>query len=285
MSLVLALSGRELGLTAAQIFKLVPAYAEGNEEAQQKRFTRDKADLLDLGFNLETDRNYLGETVYRLRKGSGISADLTATEEFLVHAAAGLWSDELEPDFTLRLKAALTSPEIMPSSHLASLRAVAAFAKAVSLEQPVLFTYRRRDGDKQRRRVDPWYIFMQEGSLYLAGYDHLRRERRVFRLSRVDDADIEILPQQMLMPPPAQKSGLMLVTPLLVVREGAAPLTRQHTTRLANEAPAGWEVHDGNAASLGVWLERVLGEVEDVVVLGPPSLVEAVDSRLEALGE
>ncbi|EPD30477.1 helix-turn-helix transcriptional regulator [Gleimia europaea] len=285
LGLVLALSKRELGLTASQIFDLVPGYEEQGL-ARERRFTRDKADLKDMGFNLKTGVNHEGDEIYILEKGTGIEADLTPAEELLVHAAGGLWSQDREPNFAARLHAILNNPGSMPQTSLSGLRAVAAFARAVTEGKQVVFTYMKPHGDALRRTVEPWYMFLQDGNLYLCGFDRGRQEKRTFRLSRVDESNIEILDEPITTTPCADDDrGLFLITPTLAIKEGAALLTRQHTSVIGQEAPRGWEIHEGRAGSLGVWLERVLGEIENIVVLGPPALVHAVDRRIDALGE
>jgi predicted DNA-binding transcriptional regulator YafY len=60
--------------------------------------------------------------------------------------------------------------------------AAAAFA-AVGARQAVEFTYRG-----ERRVVDPWSLSFHRGRWYLAGFDHLRGEERLYRLDRVDGA-------------------------------------------------------------------------------------------------
>ncbi|MDK7143820.1 WYL domain-containing protein [Gleimia europaea] len=285
LGLVLALSKRELGLTATQIFDLVPGY-EVQGPARERRFTRDKADLKDMGFNLKTGVNHSGDEIYILEKGAGIEADLTPAEELLVHAASGLWSKDREPNFYARLHAILTNPGSMPQTSLSGLRAVAAFARAVTEGKLVVFTYKKPYSDVLRRTVEPWYMFLQDGNLYMCGYDRGRQDKRTFRLSRVDENNIEILDEPIVTAPAEDDDrGLFLISPTLAIKEGAALLTRQHTRATGQPVPSGWEIHEGKAGSLGVWLERVLGEIDNIVVLGPPSLVRAVDRRIEALGE
>ncbi|WP_072341493.1 helix-turn-helix transcriptional regulator [Actinomyces urinae] len=285
LGLVLALSRRELGLTAAQIFNLVPGY-EVQDSARERLFTRDKATLKDMGFNLKTRVNHEGNEIYVLKKGTGIEADLTPVEELLVHAAGGLWSKEREPNFSARLHAILNNPGSMPQTSLSGLRAVAAFARAVTEGKPVVFTYNKAYSESLRRTVEPWYLFLQDGNLYMCGFDRGRQEKRTFRLSRVDEDNIEILEEPIsTAPSPDDDRGLFLVTPQLAIKEGAALLTRQHTSLTDVQAPQGWEIHEGRAGSLGVWLERLLGEIDNIVVLGPPALVRTVDRRIDALGE
>lgn len=284
LSLVLALSKRELGVTAAEIAKLVPAYTEGDEEARRKRFTRDKEDLKEFGFRLSTHTNGYGEEVYRLERGVSFEADLSATQRLLVRAAAGQWSEEAEPDFATRLMGAIQRPDNVPRSGLSASRAVAAFALATTREQPVRFTYAKPGAKPEVRVVEPWYLFLQEGNLYVRGFDRMREDTRTFRLSRVAPDGITILDEPFTSTPEIG-SGLDLVAPVIAALEGEAPLIRGRSVAAEGTLPAGWDLLEGNPASLGEWLELCLSEIEHVVVLEPATLREAVDVRIEAMEE
>jgi predicted DNA-binding transcriptional regulator YafY len=52
----------------------------------------------------------------------------------------------------------------------------------------VQITYRARDGRITARTVNPYGVVFQSGHWYLAGWDHLRRAERTFRLDRVKTA-------------------------------------------------------------------------------------------------
>jgi predicted DNA-binding transcriptional regulator YafY len=49
----------------------------------------------------------------------------------------------------------------------------------------VHIAYRARNGQASERSVDPYGVVFQSGRWYLAGWDHLRRATRTFRLDRV----------------------------------------------------------------------------------------------------
>jgi predicted DNA-binding transcriptional regulator YafY len=54
----------------------------------------------------------------------------------------------------------------------------------------VQITYRARDGRTTARTVNPYGVVFQSGRWYLAGWDHLRRAVRTFRLDRVQAATV-----------------------------------------------------------------------------------------------
>ncbi|HHT41645.1 MAG TPA: WYL domain-containing protein [Actinomyces sp.] len=296
LGLVMALSNRERGLTKEKIFKLVPGYDQGTEESIEKRFTRDKEELRDLGFKLETKLDpYLRETYILAEHKDALAPDLTSQERLLAQAAANLWSSSEEPEFHARLLATVSTdngPEEgpqPPKSELSGTRAVATIARAISANKPVRFAYVKTNStETETRTIEPWYLFLEAGNLYVRGFDLKRNDERVFRLSRVDaDKKIEILDQEFSQPiPQDDRSGLDKITPTLAVKKERAALLRQHSSaleNLENKLPDGWELLIGMPASFREWVDRVLAEIEDVVVLEPTAFRDFIDERIDAL--
>lgn len=62
---------------------------------------------------------------------------------------------------------------------------VATLSSAVQQRQQVLLRYRSWGGDESERAFDPYGIVFNEGYWYTAGYCHLRRDLRTFRLDRI----------------------------------------------------------------------------------------------------
>jgi predicted DNA-binding transcriptional regulator YafY len=54
----------------------------------------------------------------------------------------------------------------------------------------IRIAYRARDGQTTERTVDPYGVVFQNGRWYLAGWDHLRRAFRTFRLDRVQATQV-----------------------------------------------------------------------------------------------
>lgn len=291
----MALSNRERGLTKEKIFELVPGYSEGSEETIEKRFTRDKEELAELGFNLELKSDPLHGQKYVLQKHADVLApDLTAQERLLAQAAANLWSSSEEPDFHLRLLATVSAGDTesgpnSPRSELSGTKAVATIAKAISENKPVRFAYTKTDSARtETRTIEPWYLFLESGNLYVRGFDQERKDKRVFRLSRVNpDKKLEILDEEFTQPiPEDERSGLDKITPLLAVKSDSGALVRQHSHVLENDErnlPDGWDLMIGTPASFREWIDRVLGEIENVVVLEPEDFRTSIDDRIDAL--
>ncbi len=61
--------------------------------------------------------------------------------------------------------------------------------QAVQERRSVSVRYRSREGAETHRTVDPYGVAWTEGLWYLAGYCHLRRDLRTFRLDRIASAE------------------------------------------------------------------------------------------------
>ncbi len=84
-----------------------------------------------------------------------------------------------------------------PSPLLPTLR------RAIVQRKQVQMTYHTRHtddpaGETNTRRVDPYALVHHGQAWYLTGYDHLRGERRVFRLDRIDA--LQVLEQSFTLP-------------------------------------------------------------------------------------
>ena len=292
LGLVLALSNRELGLTKAEIDRLVPGYEGGSGEAAEKRFTRDKDELANLGFDVQVVKNHLLETVYKLAtKGADLTASLNGEERMLLAAAANLWSDDNSSEVQIRLHSRFHDSPDTPTATLSGAKTVAALVRAITNAQPVRFNYRKTGSiAAETREIEPWYLFLESGNLYLRGFDRDRDDSRFFRVSRIDeDAPVVVLPQAFTHPVPEHTSvGLDQIEPILALRENSGRLLRLNSDP-TKTPPAlkdqGWEVVQGQAAPFSEWAERVLAEVEHAVVIQPASLRDFVDKRIDALAD
>jgi predicted DNA-binding transcriptional regulator YafY len=95
----------------------------------------------------------------------------------------------------------------------------AEITKCASAAQRILMTYRATDGRISEREVDPYGIGYLYGAWYVAGYCHLRRDLRSFRLDRV--RSVRALPGTFGMPRPFDV--------LKYLRESIAGVRRRHT--------------------------------------------------------
>jgi predicted DNA-binding transcriptional regulator YafY len=62
---------------------------------------------------------------------------------------------------------------------------VTLLSSAAQRRQQVLMRYRSWEGEESERKLDPYGLVFNEGYWYTAGYCHLRRDVRTFRLDRI----------------------------------------------------------------------------------------------------
>lgn len=199
VNLVLCLLSTQAFLTAEQIRRTVPGYAETpNDEAFFRMFERDKTELRELGVPLETGRRGF-DTVdgYRIaRRDYELGEiDLAPDEAAAVALASRLWdSPELAAaarGAVLKLRAA--GVEVEEGRELVAPRvraaepAFAPLLAAVQARRAVTFDHQRGGptGEIVARHVEPWGVVSWRGRWYLVGHDRDRDAVRSFRLSRI----------------------------------------------------------------------------------------------------
>ncbi len=182
-------------------------YAAGSPEANIRKFERDKADLAELGIALvylqgderEKDGYQLDRSGYYL-PDVGLQPDELAV---LYAAGSAALAEEAFPfreDLAHALKkmafAAGDGPGAGRSwARMASLREgeadqlaqhVASLSGAIASRKRARLRYRSlARGQVSDRDVDPWGLVYRFGRWSLAGYCHLRKGRRVFRVDRI----------------------------------------------------------------------------------------------------
>jgi predicted DNA-binding transcriptional regulator YafY len=72
-------------------------------------------------------------------------------------------------------------PSATVLAHLPQLEGLPALRVAIADRATVTFRYR---GDE--RRIDPYGLLLREGYWYVIGYDHVRADRRTFRVDRIE---------------------------------------------------------------------------------------------------
>jgi proteasome accessory factor B len=206
--LALLLSARH-PIPFSDIAGRVVGYDDGAApDALEKRFDRDREDLRELGVDVE----YARETAemppgYFVRKDAVFQRKVAITNEEAmllsiagrVGAAATGGGALFEALKSALRKLAVDTPLVEPpagSGGVGVLRVdagdarsrelVASLAEAIARERRLRFKYLGiRDRTAQARRVSPWGLGMFRGAWYLAGFDHERREIRVFKVARI----------------------------------------------------------------------------------------------------
>lgn len=192
--------GSRRRVTRETLFGVIADYAGApSQEAAERMFERDKAEILDLGLDLRAEHDPWDESIvtYRIvRSGDALpSLDLTAAEYTVLLAASRAWDDAAAGGAARRVRAKLLSlgqdadPDLVrrtPQGSVESLPVLTPLLEAVTTGRAVTFRYRAAHGGAADRRVEPWVVGVHGGAWYVLGHDLDRDARRLFRASRIE---------------------------------------------------------------------------------------------------
>jgi predicted DNA-binding transcriptional regulator YafY len=186
--LALLLETRE-PLSLVQISSELGSQYPDQEQARRATFERDKAALREIGVPIETEvvmgGPYAGQTRYRIERRAYELADLELdTDEMhaLQVAVAAVRTDSTSAkDAIWKLGGVLGDERLPVSASLPERPELPAIRAAVAARACIEFTYRG-----EMRKLDPWGLLLRGGFWYVIGHDHLRGERRTFRIDRFD---------------------------------------------------------------------------------------------------
>lgn len=198
VNLTIALLATRRYLTKSEIFRTVAGY-EGEPDARDRMFERDKDDLRSLGIELELgtyDPVFEDEAGYRIKpeRYSIQLSNLTSLEMLLLSKAADVWRD-----------ASLSSAS---STGLRKLKALgldsdadeipdltARFSEipeqlldvidALSLRREITFDYIGSELIAKPRKVWPYHLSYSHNHWYLLAFDVDQQDIRRFRLDRI----------------------------------------------------------------------------------------------------
>ncbi|MEV7604353.1 WYL domain-containing protein [Paenarthrobacter sp. NPDC089322] len=206
LNLLLALLNTKVGLSRAVLREKVYHGSAENDVAFGRMFERDKVDLKQFGFDIETltDPGFGGDdpasTRYRIGKDSNVLPDvnLTPAECTVLLLAAQLWEraalGTAAANAVRKLQAAGgfadvdlpagVQPRIKPAGQ-----AFDDVVAAMHARHAVRFGYLAGStGREETREVEPWGLGSRFGQWYLVGLDRGRAAKRIFRLSRMTTA-------------------------------------------------------------------------------------------------
>jgi len=310
LGLVVCLLSTRRYLSADQIRQAVPGYPE-QDDLFKRMFERDKEDLRDLGVPLETGLNHPfdDDPGYRIRQQAYELPELRleADEAAVLGLAARVWQraalEGAAAGALLKLRAAgmeAGEENAVPQGIEPRLGtpepAFGPLWEAVRDRRPVTFSYRAAGrSEPQRRELEPWGVVNRHGRWYVAGWDRVRDDTRVFRLSRIagavkfcgpagsvtvpDGADVRELVRDWDSAPAREH------TAVLRVRSGGGVGLRQHavSVRPDETGPPGWDLVTTRFADVGSFADYTASFGPDAVVLDPPDLREAVIARLKGV--
>ena len=179
-------------------------------EVSPRSVRRYVAMLQDMGIPIEGARGRYGQ--YRLRAGYKLPPLMFTDDEALAvvlglllvrrsgsavepHVAEGALAkvDRVLPDAIRRQVEAVQETLVFEAPrHLTPpvSEQVMVLSSGVKDRRRVWIRYRRDDGEQSEREIDPYGVVHLVGRWYTVGYCHLRQDLRVFRLDRVEHAEL-----------------------------------------------------------------------------------------------
>lgn len=219
LNLLLALLNTRVGLPRSVLREKVYHGSAENDVAFGRMFERDKVDLKQFGFEIETltDPRSFGSddpasTRYRIGKDSNRLPDvsLTPAESTVLLLAAQLWEraalGNAAVNAVRKLQAAGGFTDVdLPAGVQPRIKpAGQAFDDVVGAmhgRHAVRFGYLAGStGREELREVEPWGLGSRFGQWYLVGFDRGREAKRIFRLSRMTTA-VSVIPSSSFEPP------------------------------------------------------------------------------------
>lgn len=278
----------ELPRTRAQIESEFPFYAGG--ESGRKRFEDDKRSLLKAGIPLETipfDDSF----GYRIRDAKYRMPELDLTEPELRSLELAATAVGFQGVSWAQLASAkLDVPGLRPTmlTELPAIEILPTIDDAVLTRTRLRFHYKGED-----RAVDPWGVVFKHGRWYLVGFDHLRHDRRCYRLDRVVGDVATDGPEGAFDRPGDVDLAASVPDDPIVMGDGEVRTARVRVDRrIAGLLPGDVVVDDGEAGEVEIELQLsyepafivwVLGWGELAEVVDPPELRAAVVDRLREL--
>lgn len=291
--LTLNLLNTQVGLTAARLLQIVPGYEGTDPASSLRKLERDIVTIRSSGLTVLVSSD--DPPRYRITAHQGESHGIVLSQKesaLLTQAAVSLNTSESSRGEVILTKLLAVTDGTAPRSatktqlELDGVAYAPVLHQAMATAQPVAFDYHSRRG-QEKREVAPWRLFARGRVLYLWGFDLNRWEPRLFRLSRFRSR-----PELIAEPNSAPAEGalayedfgedFLMVSPLLCVRRGGAPLTRLRCSPETphGTCPDGWELLYGKRDDYALWESTILRESADVVVIEPASLNRSILDRL-----
>ncbi len=296
MNLAICLLMARRFLSKEHIRGVVEGYAGLSDSAFERSFERDKDELRKLGVPLETGSNdplFPDDVGYRIRRGDfelpPVAFD--AEETAALGVAAGVWEQARLAGHTVRAVAKLRAAGVEPDASRTAAWAVSVATPDAPFEQlweaylnghRVRFRYRDVD-----RHVEPWHLANRRGAWFLIGLDLTRGEGRSYKLSRIQGELTLDTDGPPIVSPPEEVIASHLATlepahddtsAVVALRDGAAAGMRRRAEALPDRSvPSGFTAYRVRLA--GDAVGELASLADDVVVLEPPALVDAVRAR------
>lgn len=286
-------------------------YGRGVEESNQRKFERDKAELISLGIPIDyqsgTEKRKEG---YRIEKEKLFLPEIefTPQESSLLMLSAGAvlendafpYRDQLES--ALHKIISVHQPVAPPPNKISITYSQGKPAHKTSWIQRLQDALERRKtveivyhafstGKTRKRKVDPYGLIFRRRNWTMVGWDHLRKDLRSFVLTRIQKLkvnrkrpgtpDYEIpkdfsLRRFQYQQPWEFKSHKPISVTVRVSPHRLPELTPQ-LSRAEQAGDRTFQLRVSNRQGLISW---ILSQKTDVVVLDPPEIQEAIRTSL-----
>lgn len=199
LNLTIALLATPRWLTKSEIFSSVEGY-EGDVQARERMFERDKDELRQLGISIEVgsfDPLFQDEAGYRITKESyqWKADDLDSTEIALLIMASKVWNSSVSSPISAQRKLESISQngsdadsaevrELPPLAHSIDPN-VQIVLEALSSMNLIEFEYITKDVQSSLRQVAPYGLAVKHSLWYLVGQEVVTEKIKTYRLDRI----------------------------------------------------------------------------------------------------
>jgi len=297
INLTLALLSVKRYLKKQEIFKVVEGYS-GSFESMDRMFERDKADLRNLGIEIEVgevDPLFEDEPGYRIRESDYYLnlPELSSSELALIAMASEMWriegrNSEVQSFVTKMHSLGIPTDRGIQQPVNFQLRSLPRYfdsiQKALTESRVLKFHYRQ---DPKVRVIEPYRLFVWQGSWYLIGLDVNLSEIRTFKLNRIKEL-VEIGKEDSQFQVPRDfkvndhlPSEVELEKVIIRVTKGEANLIRSMGIIVdSNENFDDIEISFKSSRAI---LNVILWHGSSVEVLSPPELRDEISKSLSEL--
>ncbi|RBP64703.1 transcriptional regulator [Brevibacterium sanguinis] len=207
MNLLIALRSARGWVSRRTLMRVIDGYAGLDEAAFDRKFSRDKELLRQMGISIATRAEHdaygdEGETGYRISADDYAmgDVDLTPAEAAAVAVAAQFWSNTelgesvgqaltklrgLGIDLVEAAPNPVDGDRALASSRLSSANFATAL-RHVNAREAITFRYHKPGRRPRKVRLEPYALLSRGDRVYLIGHDLDRQAQRTFRLSRIE---------------------------------------------------------------------------------------------------
>jgi proteasome accessory factor B len=293
INLVIALLATKKFLTKPQIFKAVAGY-DGNTEATDRMFERDKEELRALGIEIEMkaiDPLFEDEIGYRIRpERYRLDLGPLSTEEVqLLALAAEVWRESVFEDLALSSARRLESLGInadfaeipIANSYKEAPSNLLDLLAAIQNQKKVNFEYLNLEDQPEKKTVSPYGIYSRKERWYLYAEDFASGIKKSYRLDRivseVKATKEDFQPKEFAIP----KTHFPSINAVVEVRRDCAP----DISLIGREIESNdeWIKYQVEFESENSAVACILRNTPNARLLEPISLVASVTKSLERL--